>query len=52
MAEKQSYSDTTVMLIGIAAMLLAAAIYVGFGFAADCRVNKWAIPFWPPILWP
>ena len=35
MAEKRSYSDTTVVLIGIAAMLLAAVLYVRFGFAPD-----------------
>lgn len=35
MADKPSYSDQTVMLIGIATMLLAAVLYVWLGFAPD-----------------
>lgn len=35
MEKKSSYSEQTVMLIGIAAMLLATILYVGFGFAPD-----------------
>lgn len=35
MEKKPSYSDQTVVLIGISAMLLAAVIYIGLGFAPD-----------------
>jgi hypothetical protein len=35
MANKPSYSDQAVVLIGIAAMLLAAVLYVWFDFAPD-----------------
>jgi hypothetical protein len=34
-AQEPSYSGTTMMQIGIAAMLLVAVLYVGLGFAPD-----------------
>jgi hypothetical protein len=40
MAEKQSQSEETVMLIGIVAMRLIAILYVWLGFAPEVGLSE------------